>query len=142
MATDLGKVGMVMKGDYNSASTYETLDVVSYNNGLYVAKQNVPAGTAPTNTTYWQAALTQWVIMRERFTVTLVENSGATPFTHYGSFSLGSITNVISIVPDVAASGSKILVNYRSSNNSVYVFGMSATTENVDVYYVNVIADT
>lgn len=57
MATDLGKVGMVMKGDYNSASTYEALDVVSYNNGLYVAKQNVPAGTVPTNTTYWQKAI-------------------------------------------------------------------------------------
>ena len=40
--TDIGRAGMVMKGDYNSASTYETLDAVSYANGLYVAKQNVP----------------------------------------------------------------------------------------------------
>lgn len=54
--TDIGRAGMVMKGDYNSASTYETLDAVSYLNGLYVAKQNVPAGTVPTNTTYWQKA--------------------------------------------------------------------------------------
>ena len=52
--TDIGRVGMVTKGDYNSASTYEVLDVVSYNGGLYIAKQNVPAGTTPTNTTYWQ----------------------------------------------------------------------------------------
>ena len=57
MATDLGKVGMVMKGDYNSASTYEALDVVSYGNSLYVAKRSVPAGTVPTNTTYWQQAV-------------------------------------------------------------------------------------
>ena len=55
--TDIGRAGMVMKGDYNSASTYETLDAVSYANGLYVAKQNVPAGTVPTNTTYWQSAI-------------------------------------------------------------------------------------
>ena len=57
MATDLGKVGMVMKGDWSSSATYEVLDAVSYNNGLYIAKQAVPANTAPTNTTYWQVAL-------------------------------------------------------------------------------------
>ncbi len=57
MATNLGRVGMVMKGTYNSASTYETLDAVTYNNGLYVAKQNVPAGTTPVNTSYWQPAI-------------------------------------------------------------------------------------
>ena len=56
--TDIGRAGMVMKGDYNSASTYETLDAVSYNNGLYVAKQNVPVNTYPTNTAYWQKAAT------------------------------------------------------------------------------------
>lgn len=55
--TDIGRAGMVMKGDYNSASTYETLDAVSYNNALYIAKQNVPAGTTPANTAYWQLAV-------------------------------------------------------------------------------------
>ena len=56
MATDLGKVGIVMKGTWSSSATYEALDAVSYNNGLYIAKQAVPANTAPTNTTYWQIA--------------------------------------------------------------------------------------
>lgn len=57
MATDVGKVGIVMKGAYNSENTYENLDCVSYNGGLYIAKQNVPANTAPTNTTYWQVGI-------------------------------------------------------------------------------------
>lgn len=57
MATLVGKVGMVMKGDWSSSATYEALDAVSYNNALYIAKQNVPANTAPTNTTYWQVAI-------------------------------------------------------------------------------------
>ncbi len=57
MATDLGKVGMVMKGTWSSSATYEIMDVVAYNNGLYVAKTAVPAGTVPTNTTYWQLAI-------------------------------------------------------------------------------------
>lgn len=55
--TDIGRVGMVTKGAYNSASTYEALDVVNDNGGTYIAKQGVPAGIAPTNTTYWQPAL-------------------------------------------------------------------------------------
>lgn len=57
MATDLGKVGMVMKGTWSNSATYEIMDVVGYNNGLYVAKTAVPAGTLPTNTTYWQMAI-------------------------------------------------------------------------------------
>lgn len=59
MATDLGKVGIVLKGDYNSASAYEVLDAVTYNGGTYIAKQAVPANTPPTNTTYWQVGLNQ-----------------------------------------------------------------------------------
>lgn len=57
MATDLGKIGIVMKGAYNSANTYEVLDAVSYGINTYIAKQAVPANTLPTNTTYWQPAL-------------------------------------------------------------------------------------
>jgi hypothetical protein len=57
MATDLGKVGMIMKGTWNSSVPYEELDVVSYNNGTYIAKQAVPANTAPSDTNYWQAAI-------------------------------------------------------------------------------------
>lgn len=57
MATDLGKVGMRMRGDWNSSTAYEVLDAVSYNGGIYIAKQNVPANTVPTNTTYWQVGL-------------------------------------------------------------------------------------
>lgn len=56
MATDLGKVGMRARGDWSSSVTYEVMDAVSYNNGLYIAKQNVPENTAPPNTTYWQVA--------------------------------------------------------------------------------------
>ena len=59
MATDLGKVGMRMRGDWNSSTAYEVLDAVSYNGGLYIAKQAVPANTLPTNTTYWQVGITR-----------------------------------------------------------------------------------
>ena len=57
MATNVGRVGMVTKGAWINSATYEVLDVVTYNNGLYIAKQAVPANTLPTNTTYWQMAI-------------------------------------------------------------------------------------
>lgn len=54
MATQiLGKVGMVLKGEYNNATNYQKLDVVIYNGQSYVAKENT-TGNLPTNTTYWQ----------------------------------------------------------------------------------------
>ena len=54
MATQiLGKVGVVPKGDYNSSTTYERLDIVTYNGGSYMALGET-IGNLPTNTTYWQ----------------------------------------------------------------------------------------
>ena len=75
--TDIGRAGMVMKGDYNSASTYEVLDVVSYNYGLYVAKQNVPVNTPPNNTTYWQAA----IVNRPRTYINVAQSIAEAPTT-------------------------------------------------------------
>lgn len=55
MATiNLGRVSFVMKGDYSSSATYIRLDVVTSDGVSYAAKQDVPAGTPVTNTTYWQ----------------------------------------------------------------------------------------
>lgn len=54
---DVGRVSFVMKGAWNLATSYEKLDVVSYNGSLYIAKQDAPGGTAITNTTYWQLAV-------------------------------------------------------------------------------------
>ena len=53
---DVGRVSFIMKGAWNLATNYEKLDAVSYNRSLYIAKQDVPGGTAITNTTYWQLA--------------------------------------------------------------------------------------
>lgn len=49
-----GRVLMIPKGEYNSATTYEMLDFVYYQGRSYVCKQT-STGNAPTNTTYWQA---------------------------------------------------------------------------------------
>lgn len=42
------------KNLYNPSVTYYKNNFVLYNNNIYIAIQNVPLGTAPSNTTYWR----------------------------------------------------------------------------------------
>ena len=48
-----GRVLLMPKGEYNAATTYQLLDIVSYNGSSYIAKGET-TGNLPTNTTYWQ----------------------------------------------------------------------------------------
>lgn len=48
----LGPVGFNPKGEYNSETEYNKLDVVLYQGSSYIAKQTV-LGIVPTNSTYW-----------------------------------------------------------------------------------------
>lgn len=51
---DAGRIGFVIKGNYDNATTYEFLDVVYYNNATYVAKK-LTVGNAPQNNSeFWQ----------------------------------------------------------------------------------------
>ena len=115
MATDLGKVGMVMKGDWSSSATYETLDVVSYSGSLYVAKQNVPANTLPTNTTYWQAAVSVSALM-DGMTLNYSTNT-----TKYGNILIRAIGNRSSFKITLASSGVNnilIYIGYHAANSA------------------------
>lgn len=49
---ELGRVGLKLRGDYNAATAYEKLDVVSYNGSCYAAKAAC-TGVAPTNEQSW-----------------------------------------------------------------------------------------
>ena len=50
----IGRVRMGWKGTWNSTTTYVAQDAVYYDGETFVAKQDVPVGTATTNATYWQ----------------------------------------------------------------------------------------
>ena len=52
-----GRVAIVPKGDWSANATYKRLDAVTYNNPLYFAKKDVPAGTATSNTEYWSKSI-------------------------------------------------------------------------------------
>ena len=52
-----GRVAIVPKGEWSADVTYKRLDAVTYNNTLYFAKKDVPAGTATSNTEYWSKSI-------------------------------------------------------------------------------------
>ena len=52
-----GRVAIVPKGDWSANATYKRLDAVTYNNTLYFAKKDVPAGTETSNTEYWSKSI-------------------------------------------------------------------------------------
>lgn len=52
-----GRVAIVPKGDWSADATYKRLDAATYNNTLYFAKKEVPAGTATSNTEYWSKSI-------------------------------------------------------------------------------------
>lgn len=49
---ELGKIGLTPKGEYNSASSYEALDVVSLDGSSYIALDSC-TNIAPTDTAHW-----------------------------------------------------------------------------------------
>ena len=51
---NLGRIQPIMRGDWDSVTTYTKLDGVSYQGSSYMAFQDPPAGTVPTDTAYWQ----------------------------------------------------------------------------------------
>ena len=56
MSASAGRVLIIPRGDYNSAATYNMLDMVYYGGKSYICKQT-STGNVPTNTVYWQIML-------------------------------------------------------------------------------------
>ncbi len=51
---DAGRIGFVIKGEYNNTKTYDFLDVVYYGNSTYVAKKLTVGNQPVDNNEYWQ----------------------------------------------------------------------------------------
>lgn len=51
---DAGRIGFLIKGEYNSTETYDFLDVVYYENSSYVAKKETVGNIPQENNEYWQ----------------------------------------------------------------------------------------
>ena len=54
--TSLGRVGLVLRGEYNPETPYVRLDVVYRNNGTYVCRKDC-VGVPVSNAEYWQVVV-------------------------------------------------------------------------------------
>lgn len=52
--TVLGRVKPIPKGEWSNSTAYTELDIVSHDGSSYIALQDVPSGTALSNTSYWE----------------------------------------------------------------------------------------
>jgi hypothetical protein len=72
----VGPEGILYRGDYSEAAEYAVNDVVVYNGSTYIMVQDAPAGTIPTDTTYWEALSSQTVVSYTNSTPTPVAVGG------------------------------------------------------------------
>lgn len=125
MATDIGKVGIVMKGTWSSSTTYEVLDAVYYNNSTYISKQAVPAGTLPTNTTYWQVALDSSIIGTTD--ISTIGDGSLTGSVKYLYDTIKSAFGNINAAHPVTNNGTdngstKVTFDYSSAQDKIFVY--------------------
>ena len=88
----LGKVSLTPRGSYSPDTTYEALDVVTYNGSGYIVLQSV-TGVTPPNPTYYQ------VIASKGDT----GDNGQSPTISVGTVSSGSPASVTNVGTDVNA---------------------------------------
>lgn len=91
-ATNLGKVSVQPRGEWDATTAYYKLNVVSHSGGSYLAKQDVPAGTLLTNNEYWMPiaapaeAVREWLDEHPEATTTVQDHS-----LGYIKFMLGTL---------------------------------------------------
>ena len=116
---DAGRIGFVLKGDYNASTTYEFLDVVHYGHNSYAAK-GTTTGNLPTNTTYWQPITDgEFLTATDYATASvagIVKPDGST--TEVGSNGVFSAKGV-TITATVNPSGTAYSANWLMVNGSV-----------------------
>ena len=53
---NVGRIGIIARGIYDSELAYEMLDFVTHNESSYIAKENILIGEVPGISSKWQLA--------------------------------------------------------------------------------------
>ena len=109
MSASAGRVLIIPRGDYNSATTYNMLDMVFYSGKSYICKQT-STGNDPTNTVYWQIMI-----------------DGASEFSALSDVELNNLQNGDGIYYDATAQKWK-----NTTPTSIAITSPPATTEYSD----------
>ena len=131
MSASAGRVLLIFKGDYESATTYKPLDVVIYGVNSYVCLLQ-STGNVPTNTTYWQTLAKGISNMSPEaigIGYGLSQNSGASKTATLADYTL-TINGIVAVTfaEDVPANAT---LNINSQGAKPIYFRGSAIVANV-----------
>lgn len=133
--TALGKVCVTPKGEFSPASGYERLDIVTYNGSSYLAKQNVPANTAISNTNYWQLIASEGAAAPSANVSAAVTSWLAENMTNPSNPAIDTSLSISGAAADAAEAGDvKRASKYRLQNLVEY---LNLTSEPNSVYLGN-----
>lgn len=117
MATKiLGKVVITPKGEFNEATTYQKLDVVSYQGSSYICLQET-TGNLPTNTEYWQ-------LIAQKGTDGVDGKDGTNGIDGKDGQDGVSATIQIGTVTTLEAEQNATVTNVGTSTNAIFNFGI------------------
>lgn len=120
---DLGKAGFVVRGQYSSSSTYERLDVVTYDNEIYSAIIDVPRGIVPGTieaANYWYKMMAKTPVQQQ--VLDDIENI------------TNNITNINGDITDIKGNITNLTSDVNELNNIVSRMLVYANT---DVSYIS-----
>jgi len=120
---DFDSVPRVM-GAHSSSNTYNKLDLVTASGGVYIAKKDVPASTAITNTTYWQKLMANL----EMGTVTTVA------YDQSASGSIGGTADAPTLNLSIprGATGNETINDAKGLGDTDYVLSADRVRTNTD----------
>ena len=121
---DAGRVLIIPKGEYNSQTGYEMLDLVYYQGTSYVAKKTT-LGHLPTETEYWQIFASSGSV---RVTGRLAAGETQVVFENMGSYSNAAFL-ILTSMPGLE-------YNSVSYNNNAITVTFDAQSSAVDVQLV------
>jgi len=118
-----GKVAILPKGDWNASRVYERLDMVRYNNCLYVAKKD-NTSIIPTNTDYWMLCVTNDAT--EQKEVRFLPAGATTVVFNVNGIKENSLVKVQADSPvmqydSITVNGNEVTVTFPAQETDAYV---------------------
>ncbi len=103
---DYGAVALIPVGDYSASRQYHANELVGYQGSSYIALQNPPVGTLPTNTTYFMLH-TEGTSIATASTPGTVKPDGTSTVVD-GTGAMSVKPSILQTIQDTAESASKI----------------------------------
>ena len=132
------KIGFTPKGEYSNSVAYNTLDIVSYNNGAYVSIVDENLGNLPTSETYWKILVNPTTINNAVASSTTATNAAisatnlAINAANAANAAIVDINDIISKKIDTKFGFQRAVANTTDGTYTIQSFGTSTDADKCD----------